>query len=121
MIDKNNIIPVFKDTGIFIDREAWGDAYKFLIYSRDARTQKHIIMPPTDWDFQPDEATSAIIPPTFTIPIFEVQKLMDALWNIGIRPSNGIHSPGELKATERHLEDARELNKKLLDKVLKDD
>lgn len=37
------------------------------------------------------------------------QSLMDQLWNLGIRPTEGHGSTGQLAATERHLEDLRAL------------
>lgn len=39
----------------------------------------------------------------------EAQKLMDDLWNCGLRPSEGTGSAGSLAATERHLKDMRTL------------
>jgi hypothetical protein len=39
----------------------------------------------------------------------EAQRLMDELWNCGVRPSEGAGSAGALAATERHLEDMRSL------------
>lgn len=39
----------------------------------------------------------------------EAQKLMDDLWNAGIRPSDGTGSTGQLAATEAHLQDMRRL------------
>ena len=37
----------------------------------------------------------------------EAVGLMDELWNLGIRPSDGNGSAGQLAATEKHLEDMR--------------
>ena len=37
------------------------------------------------------------------------QQLMDELFRIGIRPSDGSGSAGQMAATERHLEDMRRL------------
>ena len=37
------------------------------------------------------------------------QQMMDALWNVGIRPTEGVGSAGSLAATIRHLEDMRAL------------
>jgi hypothetical protein len=39
----------------------------------------------------------------------ELQQLMDELWRVGLRPSEGTGSAGALAATERHLEDMRKL------------
>lgn len=37
------------------------------------------------------------------------RNLMDALWNCGVRPSNGAQTVGELSAVKSHLEDMRTL------------
>lgn len=37
------------------------------------------------------------------------QQLMDELWNVGLRPSEGSGSAGSLAATQRHLDDMRAL------------
>ena len=42
------------------------------------------------------------------------QQLMDALWQCGLRPSEGSGSAGSLKATESHLKDMQELSRRLL-------
>ncbi len=39
----------------------------------------------------------------------DLQQFMDELWRVGIRPTNGAGSVGQLAATERHLEDMRTL------------
>jgi hypothetical protein len=56
--------------------------------------------------------------PAMTFNAAEGQALMDELWNAGIRPSEQ-GSPGQLKATERHLEDMRALTFKLIDRTTK--
>lgn len=37
------------------------------------------------------------------------QRLIDRLWDIGLRPSEGTGSAGSLAATERHLKDMQRL------------
>jgi len=39
----------------------------------------------------------------------ERQELMDALWSIGTRPTEGTGSAGAMAATVKHLEDMRKL------------
>lgn len=39
----------------------------------------------------------------------DAQALMDQLWHVGFRPSEGSGSAGALAATQRHLEDMRTL------------
>lgn len=47
--------------------------------------------------------------PTFSIMPNEAQQLMDALWDCGLRPSEGSGSAGAMKATQNHLQDMRKL------------
>ncbi len=39
----------------------------------------------------------------------EAQLLMDQLWDVGLRPSEGTGSAGSMAAVQRHLEDMRTL------------
>jgi hypothetical protein len=50
-----------------------------------------------------------IIPPFLTLHEDECQNLMDALWSVGCRPSEGHGSTGQLAAIQKHLEDMRTL------------
>lgn len=50
-----------------------------------------------------------IRPPFLTIGMEEAQQLMDEMWNVGLRPTEGSGSAGSLAATQRHLEDFRRL------------
>lgn len=56
----------------------------------------------------PEEHVSPIDPFIRMSPD-EATVLMDELWRLGIRPSDGSGSTGQLSATERHLEDMRRL------------
>ena len=47
--------------------------------------------------------------PTFSLGMDAAQTLMDDLWNVGLRPTEGAGSAGSLAATQRHLEDMRTL------------
>ena len=45
--------------------------------------------------------------PTLTISIDAAQRLLDNLWDCGLRPTQGKGSAGQLAAVERHLHDMR--------------
>lgn len=47
--------------------------------------------------------------PTFAITESDAQQFMDELWRLGIRPTNGAGSVGQLAAVQAHLEDMRTL------------
>ena len=50
-----------------------------------------------------------IIEPSFRLERKEAQLLMDDLWHCGIRPTEKVGTVGQLKATESHLKDMREI------------
>jgi hypothetical protein len=47
--------------------------------------------------------------PFITLPMRQAQVLIDALWDCGLRPSEGSGSAGALAAVKYHLEDMRKL------------
>lgn len=47
--------------------------------------------------------------PTMRIRPDEAQQFMDELWRVGIRPTEGAGSVGQLSAVQAHLEDMRTL------------
>ena len=47
--------------------------------------------------------------PSISFALEDAQRLMDELWNCGLRPSEGTGSAGSLAATESHLSDMRRL------------
>ena len=49
------------------------------------------------------------VQPFSQIGMQSAQKLMDELWQCGLRPSEGTGSAGSLAATQRHLEDMRKI------------
>lgn len=68
---------------------------------------KLAVMQPTEFKVI-DENTYERIP-AMAISRDDCQALMDELWRVGIRPSEGTGSAGSLAATERHLADMRAL------------
>lgn len=48
-------------------------------------------------------------PPAFTMHKWDAQQMMDELYRIGYRPTDGKETAGQLVATERHLNDMRAL------------
>ena len=45
--------------------------------------------------------------PILSLSIEDAQLIIDELWNVGLRPSEGTGSAGALAASERHLADMR--------------
>jgi hypothetical protein len=98
-------------TRIFCGREPfWRDVrfwYQHLSFSPKSKTISYAL-PLTLKQMTPqDEGVEQ--PPTFTLKDEECQNLIDELWRVGFRPSEGSGSAGSLAATERHLADMRHL------------
>lgn len=68
-----------------------------------AVVQPIILKTPTPEDWMKE------IPEAFDLTPEEAQQFMDELWRVGVRPTAGAGSVGQLAATERHLEDMRTL------------
>jgi hypothetical protein len=54
------------------------------------------------------DRNAAMAEPMLRLSEEDAAQLMDALWRAGVRPSD-VGSPGQLAATQKHLEDMRTL------------
>lgn len=59
----------------------------------------------------------SFVNPALRLQVPEAQKLMDELWNCGVRPSEGAGSVGQLAAVQAHLQDMRTLLFDVIDKA----
>jgi hypothetical protein len=48
----------------------------------------------------------------------ESQRLIDQLWDCGLRPTDGSGSAGSLLATQNHLKDLQKYMDKLIDRIV---
>lgn len=55
------------------------------------------------------EERYGVKPPMLHVGDYAMQQLMDELWRVGIRPTEGTGSAGSLAATERHLSDMQNI------------
>lgn len=62
-----------------------------------------------------DAADGKVRGPFMSLPVESAQSLIDALWGVGLRPSEGTGSSGSLAATERHLDDMKTIAFHVLD------
>ena len=62
---------------------------------------------------RPDQ--TSYIEPAIRLDDTAAQMLMDQLWKCGLRPSEGSGSAGALAATQKHLEDMRQITFNMLD------
>lgn len=66
------------------------------------------------WTLHAREDLGAWVPPAAYLDRSSCQQLMDELWRVGVRPSEGSGSAGSLAATERHLGDMQKIAMGLL-------
>ena len=90
-----------------VQRTPWSNSVGFVLFARQgdkmAYSTRIEMLVPEDKDYGTE------IFPTFSLASEEVQELMDSLWQIGFRPSEGTGSAGALAATQKHLDDMRRL------------
>ncbi len=92
---------------IYLQRDMWVDGISFFMYY-DTPVRSMTVTAVTGFTTaEIDEAHT--IPKAFTLQGTDAQRMMDELWNCGLRPSEGSGSAGQLAAVERHLEDMRAL------------
>lgn len=105
-------------TRIIPQRAPWLDSIELYII-RDEHNGQHSVPKPIEWETVGElELASKYPTPSFNLSHTDAQALMDELWNCGLRPTEGTGSAGALAATQKHLEDERQMVKRLLDKVL---
>lgn len=88
------------DVKIIVHPVPWACAIELYIQHNGAWIQRFECI-------QVDEGT--IPPVAMQLRDDQAQDLMDRLWAAGLRPTEGKGSAGALAATERHLEDMRQL------------
>lgn len=89
-------------------RENWSGRIELAVGSRNGDGPA-ITHAATSIEFQPIEEAEEIRDWIGFTPD-EAQALVDELWLLGVRPSEGTGSAGSLAATERHLEDMRRIS-----------
>jgi len=94
----------------FFERHPWNFDFALYLTARDNNGKLAVALPLQMRMITDEEAVQASSSPPMTeIRKDEAQQLMDELWRIGMRPSEGSGSAGSLAATERHLADMRAL------------
>jgi len=98
---------------IMARREEWNRGIS--VYMRQITVGMGVQIPkPVEWVIVEQE--NCYVEPMLRLGIQEAQKLMDELWQCGLRPTEGTGSAGSLAATERHLKDMQSVAMGLLRK-----
>lgn len=92
------------ETVIRAERKVWTDSIDvYLAEKRDGRlwvAQAPVLT---------EQPAGSYAVPFMQLTPSDAQRLIDELWNCGLRPSAGTGSAGALAATQKHLEDMRTL------------
>ena len=92
-------------TTAFIEQSDFGASISVFLLDAAHVTGRAIAAPVVFKVFDDQEQHG--LAPTFEMTKSDAQRLMDELWKIGLRPSEGSGSAGSLAATERQLADMR--------------
>lgn len=110
-------------TRIRVVSSEWSGGYEMLI-AQEGRTEEDFYVGKLEME---KVEVGAIIEPTLTISRKEIrmgndpiQGLMDNLWQLGLRPSNGVSNAGQLQATQDHLKDMQKISFDFLNDTLTD-
>lgn len=94
-----------KGKRLWAERQNWSNRIDFILFERQGDRVAHS----TEIKMLVSEEGAEVIYPTFSLLPDEAQELIDNLWQLGFRPSEGTGSAGQLAATQKHLEDMRKL------------
>lgn len=93
----------------FFDQRDWARVTRLFILSTSYNEGREIDYHANISFTEIEEATTISDSHGLVMNAEERQDLMDALWSIGTRPTEGAGSAGALAATVKHLEDMRKL------------
>lgn len=94
-------------TTFYIRRNiAWGPMLEVHVLVSDAATNYRAYWEPvTVREVKNPEEVACEPPSAFPMTPQDAQQLMDELWHVGLRPSEGTGSAGAMAATQAHLKD----------------
>lgn len=105
MMDGNDLWDEDRVLLIRASRPPWGNVIELRIGDRSGGKMA-LAQPAT---FITRESDASFVQPMLTLHQGSAQALMDELWNVGIRPSEGTGNTGQVAAMQRHLDDMRKL------------
>jgi hypothetical protein len=83
------------------------DGINLFGIDRGTRIRKTRYIEPVTWKEKKERFQT--LEPFLRLEKHNAQKLIDDLWDCGLRPSEGSGSAGALKKTENHLSDMRKI------------
>ena len=101
---------------MFTQKDFWGRGLQFYMYLD--YTGKDKVQAVTDFEITERDAYDSSTEPVCTMSGQDAQELFDQMWTMGMRPSDGDASIGQLAATQKHLSDMRKIVENKLKVVL---
>lgn len=96
----------------FLERVNFGRRINFHMLMEDAHGDKRSVAQPVVFQTL-SENTAEMGQPLMQLALPDAQNLIDELWTVGLRPSQGHATEGQQGATTKHLEDMRAMVAKL--------
>ena len=93
-----------KSARIFLERVSFGRYLNMHMAAQNASSEFFVAQPVT---FTLTSDSAAEHQPMMQFIPEQAQQLMDELWTVGYRPTQGQQSEGQMGATTRHLNDMR--------------
>lgn len=91
---------------IFLERVNFGRFVNMHMAVQSASFEWSVANPVS---FTVSDEIATLAPPMMQFTPDQAQCLMDELWTVGFRPTQGKQSEGQVAATTRHLDDMRAL------------
>lgn len=79
------------------------------VYIRQVNTDDGTVYQAQDLVFERVQANTTPANPSMRMTPGDAQRLMDELWKVGFRPTQGQQSEGQMAAISKHLADMRAL------------
>ena len=95
---------------IYAQNGIWRDNIEIFMATKADHGDGICIAQPIQFKCDSSETRAEMQPvATLILKRDDAQKLMDELWNVGLRPTEGSGSAGMMAATQDHLQDMRRL------------
>jgi hypothetical protein len=92
---------------VHVARNFLGRGFEFHIVGLDLERRETSLARPVEFAVVPEN--TQFTEPAFSLREEEAQRLMDELWNAGVRPTEGAGTAGSMAAVKSHLEDMRRI------------
>ena len=106
----------FHEIRAYVQRNFQFDGYDFYLFGWEWRAldAKYVADPVTFQEMPGDMPDSRNFQPAFMLREESAQRLMDGLWDAGVRPTHSQHVSEIIQAKDEHIKDQRSVIDRLL-------